>query len=95
MKTAGIDLATIEKNTAVCVLDWSQARVCVGFHDDASDDALIQVCRDVAIDKVGIDCPLGWPSPFVAAISAHVSGRRGSAGGFQIPPPSGTRWRSG
>jgi predicted nuclease with RNAse H fold len=75
MKTAGIDLATTRRNTAVCVVDWSETEVCVGFRHDASDDGLIQVCRDVTIDKVGIDCPLGWPSPFVAAIGAHALGQ--------------------
>lgn len=85
MKTAGIDLATIEKNTAVCVLDWSETRVCVGFHDDASDDGLIQVCRDVTIDKVGIDCPFGWPAPFVAAISAHALGQAWPGRGHPDP----------
>ena len=67
MRTAGIDLATADANTAVCVLDWSETGVCVDFRDDASNDGLIKVRRDVAIDKVGIDCPFGWPAPFVAA----------------------------
>ena len=75
MRTVGIDLATTEKNTAVCVVDWSETVVCVGFKDDATDDGLIQVCRDATVDKVGIDCPFGWPSPFVAAISAHALGQ--------------------
>jgi hypothetical protein len=43
------------------------------FRDDASDDGLIQICRDV--EKVGIDCPFGWPAPFVAAFSAHALGQ--------------------
>ena len=75
MQTAGIDLATQNKNTAVCVVDWFEPGVCVDFRDDASDDGLIQVCQDVDIDKVGIDCPFGWPAPFVAAISAHALGQ--------------------
>jgi predicted nuclease with RNAse H fold len=73
MHTAGIDLATHNKNTGVCVVDWSEPGVCVDFRDDASDEGLIQVCRDV--DKVGIDCPFGWPAPFVAAITAHALGQ--------------------
>jgi hypothetical protein len=85
MKTVGIDLATIEKNTAVCVLNWSETRVCAGFRDDTSDDGLIQICRDVTVDKVGIDCPFGWPSPFVAAISAHGLGQAWPGRGHPDP----------
>ena len=85
MKTVGIDLATTQKNTAVCVLDWSESRVWVGFHDDASDDGLIRICRDVTIDKVGIDCPFGWRSPFVAAFSAHALGQAWPARGHPDP----------
>jgi predicted nuclease with RNAse H fold len=73
MKTAGIDLATKDKNTAVCVVNWFEPRICVDFPEDASDDGLLRVCREV--DKVGIDCPFGWPAPFVAAISAHALGQ--------------------
>ncbi len=27
------------------------------------------------MDKAGIDCPLGWPAPFVEFVSAHHAGR--------------------
>lgn len=72
MRTAGIDLATTNANTATCVVHWSDTGVCVGFRDDTSDDGLIRICRDVTVDKVGIDCPFGWPASFVAAIGAHA-----------------------
>jgi predicted nuclease with RNAse H fold len=75
MRTAGIDLATQDKNTAICVVDWSESGVCVDFCDDVSDVGLIRVCQDADVEKVGIDCPFGWPAPFVAAISAHALGQ--------------------
>jgi predicted nuclease with RNAse H fold len=59
MRTAGIDLATTKEKTAVCAVDWSDTGVCVGFRDDSTDEGLLQVCRDVTVDKVGIDCPFG------------------------------------
>jgi hypothetical protein len=66
-------------------VDWFEAGVCVGFRDDASDEGLIQVCRDVAVDKVGIDCPFGWPAPFVAAITAHTLGQAWPGRGHPDP----------
>jgi predicted nuclease with RNAse H fold len=85
MQTAGIDLATTESNTAVCVVNWSGGGVYVDFGDDSSDDGLNQICRDVTIDKVGIDCPFGWPAPFIAAISAHALGQRWPGRGQSDP----------
>ena len=73
MQTVGIDLATQPKKTAVCVILWSET-VSVHFGDDTSDAALIEACATA--DKVGIDCPFGWPMPFVDAISAHALGAR-------------------
>jgi hypothetical protein len=72
VRTAGIDLAAADENTAVCVIDWNGAHPSVRFCTDTSDSALLEICRTV--DKVGIDCPFGWPIPFVAAVSAHQDG---------------------
>lgn len=69
MRTAGIDLATQEARTAVCTIDWCTTSALVHLVDDRSDAGLVAVCRES--DKVGIDCPLGWPVPFVDAIRAH------------------------
>jgi predicted nuclease with RNAse H fold len=85
MMTAGIDLATAHSKTAVCVVDWSGSEVCVDFRGDTSDRGLIQICRDGTVDKVGIDCPFGWPAPFVAAISAHALGQAWPGRGNRDP----------
>lgn len=73
MRTAGIDLATQPERTAVCTIDWTPDAALVRLVPDRSDEALIEVCRQA--DKTGIDCPFGWPEPFVAAVQAHAAGR--------------------
>lgn len=71
--TAGIDLATQPERTAACVVEWVDGRGRVELHADRSDDGLVAICDEV--DKVGIDCPLGWPDPFVAALVDHRDGK--------------------
>ncbi|HEV2034080.1 MAG TPA: DUF429 domain-containing protein [Candidatus Dormibacteraeota bacterium] len=71
---AGIDLASLDERTATCRITWRDGRV---IADDpvlgASDPDLRELIE--VSDKVGIDIPLGWPSIFVQAISAHHSHR--------------------
>jgi len=70
VQTLGIDLATEPSRTAVCTASWDGAGAVADFlAEPATDEALITACRTV--DKVGIDCPFGWPDPFVAALVAH------------------------
>jgi predicted nuclease with RNAse H fold len=70
VRTAGIDLATKPENTAVCVVEWSGASAVVSFSGGLEDADLVQVCR--TYDNVGVDCPFGWPLPFVEAIRTHA-----------------------
>jgi predicted nuclease with RNAse H fold len=84
MLTVGVDLAAQPQRTAVAWLDWttrgcSLREVRLGCDDDAVVDAL----RDAG--KSGIDCPLGWPAPFVEFVRAH------SAGHVPISPGEGRR----
>ncbi|MFJ6154545.1 DUF429 domain-containing protein [Micromonospora profundi] len=73
MLTAGIDLAAEDTNTALAWIRWTATgavleELTVGVGDD-------QILRAVSVaDKVGIDCPLGWPEPFVEFIIAHHRG---------------------
>jgi predicted nuclease with RNAse H fold len=71
--TIGVDLATEPANTAMAVLHWSSRGAVVhvlglGIHDtditDAAQDA----------DKLGIDCPLGWPDDFLRFLQEHHAG---------------------
>lgn len=81
-RTLGIDLAAQPERTAVCAVEWdggsALAEVLPGRHDDAR---LLDLMRQ-PWDKIGIDCPLGWPEPFVEAVTAHRSGKRWPARGL-------------
>jgi predicted nuclease with RNAse H fold len=69
--TLGIDLAAAPERTGVCVVTWNDddcvAEVLAGPHDDERLLALMSR----RWDKIGIDVPLGWPEPFVDAVTAH------------------------
>ncbi|HEY7049115.1 MAG TPA: DUF429 domain-containing protein [Jatrophihabitantaceae bacterium] len=69
--TLGIDLAAQPDRTAACSVTWDEdgaaAEVLSGPHDD---ERLVELMsRPWA--KIGIDAPLGWPEPFVEAMTAH------------------------
>ncbi|MFF5180692.1 DUF429 domain-containing protein [Micromonospora sp. NPDC000316] len=73
MLTAGIDLAAEDTNTAVAWIRWTASgAVLEELTVGAGDDQLLRAA--LAADKVGIDCPLGWPQPFVEFIIAHHRG---------------------
>jgi predicted nuclease with RNAse H fold len=70
LKTVGIDLATQDKDTALCVVHWSGGRAdveapTVGHNDDELLDALDDC------DRAGVDAPFGWPQAFADAVAAH------------------------
>lgn len=72
-RTAGIDLSADVKKTAVCLIDWEPERAWVSFDPGREDDDLVDLCRGER--AVGIDCPFGWPRPFVAALKDHDARR--------------------
>ena len=85
--TVGVDLAAEPKGTAVVSIDWSGRRAVVRDLVIGADDALV-LSTIASADKIGIDCPLGWPVPFIEFISGH------QAGHVAIPPGgSGRDWR--
>ncbi|MGH3648783.1 MAG: DUF429 domain-containing protein [Micromonosporaceae bacterium] len=70
MLTVGVDLAADESNTAVASIRWSDGTAAVeDLITRADDDAVLAAIRTA--DKAGIDCPLGWPVPFVDFVAAH------------------------
>ncbi len=76
VRTVGVDLGSQPAKTAVCAISWrgdGTARV-ERPSRSATDDAVLAACLDNDVDRVGIDCPLGWPEPFVRAITAHRDG---------------------
>lgn len=74
MITVGVDLAAQPKDTAIALIEWSAESAAVrDLIVGADDDIIVQAVADA--DKVGIDCPLGWPAPFVAFVSSHHNGQ--------------------
>jgi len=67
--TIGIDMASKPVKTAMCAITWRGDHAVAAFDPDTSDDHIVDVLESA--DKVGLDCPLGWPEPFVRAITAH------------------------
>jgi predicted nuclease with RNAse H fold len=84
MRTLGIDLSTSPAGTWGCLIEWHPERArLIGLCDRLDDERLVaailgrdEVWGDAGgpIDVTGIDCPLGWPEPFVAAVTAHSQG---------------------
>lgn len=70
MKTLGIDLAADPKKTAAAVIEWGdgQARL-VELSLGVGDGDVVELFS--ASDVTGIDCPLGWPQPFVDFLLGH------------------------
>ncbi|MFF3914195.1 DUF429 domain-containing protein [Streptomyces sp. NPDC001852] len=73
--TVGVDLAARARRTAVCRVVWGSGDgPTAEFVVPEGDEQLLAVVR--AADKTGLDCPLGWPSSFVATVLAHHQGVR-------------------
>lgn len=82
MSVTGIDLAAEPDKTAVAQLDWTSTGAIVReLILGAEDDALIAALHGT--DKAGIDCPLGWPTPFVAFMSNHHAAHASDAAAIQ------------
>lgn len=85
--TIGIDLSAEPLKTAVARVRWSGGRACVADLRLGADDAQL-VAGLAGADKVGLDCPLGWPQSFVAFVANH------QRGDVQIPKAlTGKAWR--
>lgn len=64
MLIAGVDLAAEPKGTALAVIDWSGGLAeLVELKLGVEDDAIVRVAG--LVEKLGIDCALGWPVDFV------------------------------
>ncbi|RIQ20264.1 DUF429 domain-containing protein [Jiangella rhizosphaerae] len=87
MRTVGVDLSAEPAGTAVATVEWAGgAAVVTGLVERAADDAVIEAV--VGAEKSGIDCPFGWPLPFVEFVSGH---RDGHVSGH--PTLTGRDWR--
>ena len=75
MRFVGVDLASQPEKSSLCVVEWptgtARPRI-TAVHRPADDDLIVELAADAA--AVGLDCPLGWPSPFVEMVAAHHRG---------------------
>lgn len=86
MRTVGIDLAAGDAGTAVCVIAWADGLATVEELSRGSNDGeLVAVCVDTSVAKVGVDCPFGWPEPFVDAMTDHRTQRGWPGPGSSSP----------
>ena len=84
--TVGVDLAAEAAGTAVAVIAWDDARAQVtALVPDATDADVVAAAR--LADKVGVDCPFGWPTGFVRLVGEHERGL------LAPPASSGRDWR--
>lgn len=71
--TAGVDLAAEPVRTGLAAIEWSTGHAALrDLVVDVTDDLIVD--RVLEADKVGIDCPLGWPAPFAEFLAAHHRG---------------------
>lgn len=87
MVTAGVDLAAQESGTAVASIRWSGAQATVEVLElGVGDDRIIAAVAEAGLS--GIDCPFGWPEPFVDFLVRHRSGNAYAPEGV-----TGADWR--
>ena len=91
--TLGVDLASQNKKTAICALDWDARSpvirmLAVGNHEGTEfhDKFIITTIAGMrhfeqdSIVKAGIDAPFGWPDEFVEALSDYHNTQRWPSG---------------
>jgi predicted nuclease with RNAse H fold len=83
MRTVGVDLSAEERNTWSATLDWRSGGARIVALEPAVGNARI-VEATVGADKVGIDCPFGWPVPFVDFVAEHRNGAVAARTGLPI-----------
>ena len=67
--TFGIDLSAQPKETAVCIVEWSDSSARVTHLSVGADnDAVVDLVGAHHPTKVAIDAPFGWLAPFIAAL---------------------------
>lgn len=74
IRTVGVDLSAEPDRTAICAVNWTSGAASVEPPIRPADDAAV-LAACASADRVGIDCPFGWPEPFLAAVSAHAAGQ--------------------
>jgi predicted nuclease with RNAse H fold len=71
--TAGTDLSAEDAKTCLAVVDWLADRAVVtDLRMKVSNPSIVGIAD--AVGKIGIDCPFGWPVPFVEFVAEHDRG---------------------
>lgn len=79
MLIAGLDLAAEPKGTAIATLEWSEGQAqLIDLQVGVADESIIELA--LSVEKLGIDCALGWPVEFVDFINAYSAGTIPSEG---------------
>lgn len=70
VRTAGVDLAAEPAGTALAILEWDASRASlIDLRRGVTDDIIVSAASGV--QKIGIDCALGWPREFVEFLVQH------------------------
>jgi hypothetical protein len=70
--TAGVDLAAEPKGTALAIIEWKEtAATLVDLQLGVTDETIVEAAG--IVDKLGIDCALGWPIEFVEFLNNHAN----------------------
>lgn len=86
MLTAGVDLAAEPKGTALAVIEWKEtSATLVDLQLGVADETIVEAAG--LVDKLGIDCALGWPIEFVEFLNNHANLESNSL------PDGGMDWR--
>ena len=86
MLTAGVDLAAEPKGTALAVIEWGEKATLLELTVDVADAHITDAASRV--EKLGIDCALGWPVEFVDFVRSNA--------GMHLEPTEfdgGMEWR--
>ncbi len=73
MLTVGVDLSAEVRKTFMAIISWTGSEAIVRSVTGGIANAEI-VSAVAAADKTGIDCPFGWPLPFLKFINDHMAG---------------------
>ena len=74
MRTLGVDLASQDANTAVCLTHWVDGRCSVEALDvGVGNERILALAKGAA--ATGIDAPFGWPTTFVECVAAWSDGK--------------------
>jgi hypothetical protein len=86
MLTAGVDLAAEPKGTALATIEWKKTSAAlVDLQLGVVDEQIVEAAKHV--DKLGIDCALGWPIEFVDFLNQHSNSKS------KAQPDGGMDWR--